>query len=391
MAVGAMLLASLLYVDDIIDVTNLLEDRQKAHDKTMLFGKRKKVFFSGTKCYSMSINVDSDGLPALKINEEHSVTESDEIVYLGDVFNEKGNNDGLIKDRIRRGTKAMVTIMSLMAENEVGHHQISVLLLLYHSLFLSTMLFNSQTWSKLRQDDLNKLQVLQLRYLKRVIGVASSTPNCLVFLELGVLPITAEIHKRQLMYLYRILQLEQTDPVHHMLINMMVYSEAGEKNWWVQVKQLLLQYNIELPMVKSLSKGAYQKMVNTKVSEWWLEELNKEYTTHKKCGKWEYSSFQPKEYFKVLYPSQSRTLFMARSKTLDIKTHRTYKFHDTVCRGCGVEEETLEHLVNCGISPSEHIIVNMEDICDSKVKAVIFVERVQSFMEKVLSADGEVV
>ena len=81
---------------------------------------------------------------------------------------------------------------------------------------------------------------------------------------------------------------------------------------------------------------------------------------------------------------------MARSKTLDIKTHRTFKFHDTVCRGCGVEEETLEHLVNCGISPSEHIVVNLEDICDSKSEAVIFVERVQSFLEKVLSPGGDV-
>ena len=49
-------------------------------------------------------------VPDLKINDENKVLPAKEIVYLGDVFNEMGNNDGLIADRIKRGTKAMVTI-----------------------------------------------------------------------------------------------------------------------------------------------------------------------------------------------------------------------------------------------------------------------------------------
>ena len=92
-------------------------------------------------------------LPELVIDELHNVIQSLEIIYLGDVFNHKGNNDGLIADRVRRGTKAMITIVSLMAENDVGIHHVSIILLLYRALFLSTMLFNSQTWSNIRCDD----------------------------------------------------------------------------------------------------------------------------------------------------------------------------------------------------------------------------------------------
>ena len=169
-AVGTLLLSALLFVDDIINMTNTIKDRRKAHDTALLFAKKKKIFYSGTKCYSMAINFDSE-VPQLEIDEVNNVVDSDEIVNLGDVFNEKGNNDGLIKDRIQRGTKSMITIHALIAENNVGSHTINVLLLLYQSLFLSTILFNSQTWSKLREEDLDKLQVLQLRYLKRAIGV----------------------------------------------------------------------------------------------------------------------------------------------------------------------------------------------------------------------------
>ena len=113
----------------------------------------KKLTLSGTKCFWMVLNRKlKDGeIPVLKINDEYFVIPTTETVYLGDVFNSLGNNDGLMADRVRRGTKAMITIASLMAEIEVGVHHVNIMLLLYRSLFLSTMLFNSQTWSNLRQ------------------------------------------------------------------------------------------------------------------------------------------------------------------------------------------------------------------------------------------------
>ena len=41
---------------------------------------------------------------------------------------------------------------------------------------------------------------------------------------------------------------------------------------------------------------------------------------------------------------------------LDIKTHCSYKFNDTVCRGCGVKEETFDHIINCG----QHEVVDVD-------------------------------
>ena len=58
---------------------------------------------SWTKCYWMAMNrKPKDGrIPALKIDDENIVKAAEEIVYLGDVFNMLGNNDGLIADRIK--------------------------------------------------------------------------------------------------------------------------------------------------------------------------------------------------------------------------------------------------------------------------------------------------
>ena len=196
--VGTTVISSLLYVDDVIDLSSTIEDFLTSHQNAVLFSKIKKLTMSWTKCYWMAMNrkPKDDRIPALKIDDDNIVKAAEEIVYLGDVFNMLGNNDGLIADRIKRGTKAMITIMSLMAETEVGIHHVPIMLLLYRSLFLSTMLFNSQTWSNLRKKDINSLRTLQLKFLKRILGVGSSTANAFTYLELGVLPIDYEIEKR---------------------------------------------------------------------------------------------------------------------------------------------------------------------------------------------------
>ena len=153
--VGSAIISSLLYVDDIIDLSSSVEDFFASHRNALLFANMKKLTLSGTKCYWMVMNRKSqDGeVLELRIGDEKLVIPTSEIVYLGDVFNSLGNNDGLIADRVRRGTKAMITVASLLAETEVGTHHVDIMLLLYRCLFLATILFNSQTWSNLRKKD----------------------------------------------------------------------------------------------------------------------------------------------------------------------------------------------------------------------------------------------
>ena len=168
--VGSTVISSLLYVDDVIDLSCLLKDYLSAHQNALLFKKMKKLTHSGTKCFSMILNgqhIDEE-LPVLMLDDTAKVIITREIAYLGDIFNSLGNNDGLIADRVKRGTKAMITIAALMAEIEVGIHHVNVMLLLYRALFLSTVLFNSSTWSNLRKKDLDSLKTLQLKFLKRI-------------------------------------------------------------------------------------------------------------------------------------------------------------------------------------------------------------------------------
>ena len=48
--IGSMLLATLAYVDDIIDLTNSTEDCKASHENALLFSAMKKLILSATKC-----------------------------------------------------------------------------------------------------------------------------------------------------------------------------------------------------------------------------------------------------------------------------------------------------------------------------------------------------
>ena len=50
-----------------------------------------------------------------------------------------------------------------MADLQLGSHTVSVYMMLYRSLFLSTMLFNSQAWSNLSKKDISSLETCQLK------------------------------------------------------------------------------------------------------------------------------------------------------------------------------------------------------------------------------------
>ena len=110
----------------------------------------------------------------------------------------------------------------------------------------------------------------------------------------------AEIHRRQLGYLHRVLNLEEDDPVHCMFKNLVEFDVKGEKNWWSQVKPLLHLYGLpeDLKIVANLSKDVFKKMVNKGVVFVAAQQLKRECASLKKTSALAYEGFQTQMYLK---------------------------------------------------------------------------------------------
>ena len=130
----------------------------------------------------------------------------------------KGNNS-LIDDRVGRGIQCIRSTVAECGALTLGQYAIQSLLLMYKTMLVQTVIFNSETWCNLNKENENKLKVVQMKYLKRIMHTPQSTSNVAIQIELGVKPILNEIHSRQLKFLHHILNLEEEDPVK------MVYNE----------------------------------------------------------------------------------------------------------------------------------------------------------------------
>ena len=133
-----------------------------------------------------------------------------------------------------------------------GSHTIETVLLLYNAIFIATVLYNAQSWSRITNNEMKKLKVCQMSLLKRVLKTPASSPNAVVQLELGVIPIEYEIFKKRLMFLQHILKLGDTDPVNKVYHEQRKYEH--EQNWANEVEELRQKMNIDISL-KNLYKG----------------------------------------------------------------------------------------------------------------------------------------
>ena len=272
--IGTAMISSLAFVDDMADISRGCQDAINAHANAELFAKKKKLKYSADKCKTMIIHkkvIDED--PELFIEGEN-VECAHSIKYLGDVFNSKGNNDDLIMDRIKRATSTMVSIDGFMREASVGIYTISIYVLVYHAIFLPSVMFNSQSWTNVRTEDLAKLKMAQQRFLKKVVG-ENHAANSFLFLELGFLPITYELHIRQLSYLYHIISLDESDPVKQMWRNQ--HNISNHRNWWNGIKELMTRYSLKLTEeeIKAMSRETFKNKVKTAVKTWHFKNLSR--------------------------------------------------------------------------------------------------------------------
>ena len=123
-------------------------------------------------------------------------------------------------------------------------------------------------------------------------------------------------------------------------------------------------------------------MVKKAVAEKALKDLSEQNDEKKRTRTLKFDSITTQKYVKTMDPKFAKTIFKCRSKTLSIKEHMAYKFSDQTCRWCGVCEETLQHVVNCG---KETQIDNIEQVLQemelTKLKDIAI--RVDDFLSKV--------
>lgn len=344
--IGNVNIKASLFVDDTWTPNTNVLDSSVAHNQFVSFTKRKRLGLND-KCVALGINLKKDDpKPTLMVNgNEIEFVKSTKC--LGDMVSDERSNKILIEFKTSKGKAALVSLLALCNETTFGIHYISLGLLLYNSMFMLSLLFNSEVWTRLSKTDINNLQLIQLKTLKRVTHMPNSTTNCFMFLELGILPVIYEIHKRKLMFLYHIQSLAEHDPVKK------VYYQQKklpfERNWTTEVDEIISKYNIRVDDITEISRNVWRNRVLSEILPKAFEDLQLENSAKSKTKHLNYESLRPQNYVSKLPGYLATFLMKIRSRTLTCRTNHcsSSSSDDKQCRLCHQAEENQEHVVNC--------------------------------------------
>ena len=312
--IGTTTIKALTFVDDIASTNTKAADTYTSHSSIVWFSRKKRIPLNIPKCMGLGINRRPvDILPRLKIDRV-TLKWTDVAVYLGDHFNTAGTNKHMIEDRIKKGQACIITATAMCNETTLGSYTIETLLLLYKSLFLPVVLYNSQAWSNLSKVDITSLKTVQLKFLKRIFHTPPSTSNPVTLLETGSLPIEQEVNVRQLNFLHHILTLDDSDPVKNVYLEQLKLS--NEKNWGNEIQNLRSKYQIVETdaEIATLTKETWKKLVKKNVKAYALEILNEELSLQKHGSQiGQYNELRPQNYLSTLSPYKARKMFHVRA------------------------------------------------------------------------------
>ena len=140
--------------------------------------------------------------------------------------------------------------------------------------------------------------------------------------------------------------------------------------------------------LKCTSKEAFKYRVKLAIQEHAFNVLKQECHSQSKTQNIVYntSKLSKQAYLSSLYPSQAKVVLKCRSRCLKIKQHRPYLFSNNICRWCNMEEETLEHIFNCGQEEvADFIDLDSIDCVDARLEAelISLATRVNQFLDLV--------
>ena len=246
---------------------------------------------------------------------------------------------------------------------------------LYKCVFLASILFNSQAWSNITQTQIKELRTVQLKFLKRIIQAPNSTPNCFTYLELGILPIEYEIHKRQLAFLHHILNLHPSAPVSQIYHQQLLFTH--EQNWANTTKKLLTTYNLQEVDVRAKSKDEWKLLVNNAITNAAFQSLNTTCRTQAKTSHLQYDSLAPQPYLSKCPTDVASFLFRLRSRSLNCKNNHHKSHTNLTCRVCNVEIECQQHIINCRSIFSEESNLSIDELYLMNLEPdVVFVKQI---------------
>ena len=192
-------------VDDEISMSRCSVDATKTNAFMNNFAEMKKLEFGAKKCHKIHVGSKNDLCFDMRVHDGYGdKVESEK--YVGDIISQDGSNNLKVKERYDAGFGTINEIEYILDELPLGQFRIVTGLKLRESLFISRLLFNSESWYNMKESEIERLNPIDEILMRKILKTPANTCKEALFLETGCLPVKYIIMKRRLMYLQQIVK-----------------------------------------------------------------------------------------------------------------------------------------------------------------------------------------
>ena len=189
----------------------------------------------------------------------------------------------------------------------------------------------------MNQEFIQNLQKSENRAFRCLFNAPKFTPICSLRGEVGASLMISRLHKNKLNYLKHLLTSENE------LINKIAITQLQEKKspWGKEMHKILNKYNIDVELIKILSKKEIKDKVTKIDTESWNTNVEQ------KSSLEIYRKFKTEIKEENIYTNSyaSNLLFRCRTNTLILNDRKRFSNEDTSCPCCGHGVEDLIHVL----------------------------------------------
>lgn len=256
-----VIIGALLWMDDVVTIVENESELIQILEIMDNFAKDHKLKWGLKKCNVMPIG-NHTRKEEWKFGDE-KIKKCSSYKYLGDIITKDGKNKENIAERKRKSVGNTISINTIAANEILNGIATPVLLELHEKITIPSLLNNAEAWDLLISD-YRELEQIEISSLKYLFNLPTRTPTPGIIFALGTLYTEIRIHKKQLIFLHRIL----TRDVNHWTSQALKSLQVLNIGWYKEIINTLQKCELQQDFeeIKKIPEAAWKAQV-TKATE----------------------------------------------------------------------------------------------------------------------------
>ena len=269
-----ILLKLLMYADDMVIFSDTEEGLQEALNNLDVYCSKWDISVNTVKTKVVVFQKSSCGKCSTNFVYRNKVLEIVPFFkFLGLYLKNNGSFALHFKEIIKSARKALFSLKKTLQTNPeiVPTMQLD----LFNSMVLPILFYGCEVWGFCQADPLERFYI---SFLKNVLCVKQSTPNCFVYGEFGLFPLILGRKLRIIKYWFKILNSSNDSFIKKMYNDLLVLSERfpDQITWVTLLRDMLFNYGFAYVWYDQyvFNETTFLRMFEQRMKDTYIQEWN---------------------------------------------------------------------------------------------------------------------